>query len=125
MPRYGAGMRRTFQVLAWGVLGAVLAAALIGGAFVLAGTSLTEPASAVRMVGPPLRAVRPDRHEPDRAPDANDTPATGTSSPDPTAAGGSPSAPLPTEPGPGSTVPVPGSPSTTASDDDNVERGDD
>jgi hypothetical protein len=117
-------MRRTFQVLAWGVLGALLAAALIGGAFVLAGTSLTEPASAVRVVGPPLRADRPDRHEPER-PDANDLPDAGTPSPDPMAVSGSPSAPLPTELGPGSTDPVEGSSSTTASDDGNVERGDD
>ena len=76
-------MRRTFGVVAWGILGAALAAALIGGAFVLAGTSLTEPATAVRVVGPPLRADRPDRHEPDRAPEADGTPDPGTPSTDP------------------------------------------
>jgi hypothetical protein len=118
-------MRRIFQVLAWGVLGAVLAAALIGGAFVIAGTSLTEPASAVRVVGPPLRADRPDRHEADRTPEANDTPDAGSPSPDPAAASGSAAVPTPTDPGAGSTVPVPGSPVPAASDDGNVERGDD
>jgi hypothetical protein len=118
-------MRRTFQVLAWGVLGAVLATALIGGAFVLAGTSLTEPASAVRVVGPPLRADRPDRHGPDHTPEADGTPDAGNPSPDPAAAGGSSSAPMPTGPGAGSMVPVPGSPDPAASDDGNVERGDD
>ena len=123
MPRYGSRMRRTFQVLAWGVLGAVLAAALIGGAFVLAGTSLTEPASAVRVVGPPLRADRPDRHEPDHTPEAAGTPDAGTPSP-PAAVGGPSAAPMPTDLGAaGSTVPS--SPVPAESDDGNVERGDD
>ncbi len=103
-------MRRTFGVVAWGILGAALAAALIGGAFVLAGTSLTEPATAVRVVGPPLRADRPDRHEPDRAPEADGTPDPGTPS---------------TDPGAGSTVPFSGSLVPAASDDGHVERGDD
>jgi hypothetical protein len=116
-------MRRSFQVFALGALGAVLAAALIGGAFVLAGTSLTEPASAVRVVvGPPLRADRTDRHEPDRTPEAD----RGDHSPGPAAAGGSLSAPLPTDPGVvGSAAAVPGSPVPTSSDDGNAERGDD
>lgn len=118
-------MRRTFQVLAWGVLGAVLAAALIGGAFVLAGTSLTEPASAVRVVGPPLRADRPDHHEPDRTPEVDGMPDAGNPSPAPAAAGGSPAAPMPTDPGAGSTVSMQGSLVPAASDDGNVERGDD
>jgi hypothetical protein len=103
-------MRRILQVLAWGVLGAMLAAALIGGAFVIAGTSLTEPASAVRVVGPPLRADRPDRHEPDHTPEADGTPDPGTPSPDP---------------GAGSTGPLSGSLVPAASDDGHVERGDD
>jgi hypothetical protein len=118
-------MRRTFQVLAWGVLGAMLAAALIGGAFVLAGTSLTEPASAVRVVGPPLRADRPDRHEPDHTPEADGTLDPGTPSPDSAAGGGSSAAPMPTDPGAGSTVPLPGPLVPAASDDSHVERGDD
>ena len=124
MPRYGAGMQRIFQVLALGVLGAVLAAALIGDAFVLAGTSLTEPASAVRVVSPPLRADRPDRHEPERTPGSDGTPDAGTSSPGPAAAGGSSAAPLPTGPGVGSLDPVSGS-TATAPSDDGIERGDD
>lgn len=57
-------MRHTLGVVAWGVLGAVVAVALISGAFVVAGSGLTQPASAVRVAtDTPLRANTPDRHE--------------------------------------------------------------
>lgn len=61
-------MRRIVKVIAWGILGAAVAAALIGGSFAIAGSSLTQPASAVRVLGPPLRADMSDRHEPDPTP---------------------------------------------------------
>ena len=79
MSGYGAPMRRIFGVVAWGILGAALAAALIGGAFVLAGTSLTEPASAVRVTtGPPLRPDTSDRHGTGPTPVGDGTPPTGS-----------------------------------------------
>jgi hypothetical protein len=42
-------MRRTWHVIAWGAAGVALSAALIGGAFALAGSRLTEPVAAVRV----------------------------------------------------------------------------
>lgn len=60
MPRM---LRRGFSVVAWGGLGVALAAALIVGAFAVAGTRLTEPASAVRVTGPPLRSEQRDPHD--------------------------------------------------------------
>jgi hypothetical protein len=110
-------MRRIFGVVAWGILGAVLAAALIGGAFVLAGTSLTEPASAVRVTtGPPLRPDTSNRHETEPAPVANGTPPTG-------------STPAPPDDAPSlstGTVRAPNSEVSTPSEDGGgPERGDD
>jgi hypothetical protein len=79
---YGRHMRRILGVIAWGVLGAVVAVALITGAFVVAGSRLTQPASAVRVVTTtPLRANTSDRHEAD--PNATDDP-TPTPPPPPT-----------------------------------------
>lgn len=107
-------MRPVLRVVMWGVLGAALAAALIGGSFVLAGTSLTEPASAVRVVGPPLRADTSDRHEPDP------TPAAARSEP-------SDRPPATEDPSTTSTAPV-GAPTSavpTSADDGGPERGDD
>lgn len=113
MPGYGRSMHRGLGVVAWGALGAALAAALICGSFVVAGTSLTEPASAVRVLGPPLRADTSDRHEPDPTPDeartepSEGSPATGEA---PTSA---------------ATVPAPTSAVPTSADDGGPERGDD
>jgi hypothetical protein len=76
-------MRRILGVIAWGVLGAVVAVALITGAFVVAGSRLTQPASAVRVVTTtPLRANTPDRHEAD--PNATDDPTPTPPPPPPT-----------------------------------------
>jgi hypothetical protein len=73
-------MRRTFGVVAWGILGAVVAVALITGAFAVAGTRLTQPASAVRVVtGTPLRANMHDRHDADPTQTVDDTPASPSS----------------------------------------------
>ncbi len=113
MPRYGRSIRPVLRVVMWGFLGAALAAALIGGSFVLAGTRLTEPASAVRVVGPPLRADTPDRHEPDPTSAARSNPSgwpTTTDDPSttPTAAVRSPISAVP-----------------TSADDGGPERGDD
>ena len=83
MAPYGPRMRHTLGVVAWGVLGAVVAVALISGAFVVAGSSLTQPASAVRVAtGTPLRAnMQPDRHETDpSATDDAPTPSAQTTS---------------------------------------------
>ena len=113
-------MRRTISVLAWGVLGAVVAAALIGGAFVVAGSSLTQPASAVRVVtSTPLRANTPDHHEHDTSSpdDTTPTPAPATS-PVPTSV--APASIVPASIVPASIVPVP-----APSEHDGVERGDD
>jgi len=78
---YGLPMRRIVGVVGWGVVGAVVAVALIAGAFAVAGTSLTQPASAVRVVtGPPLRPDTPDHHE---AADPSPDEATSTSAPSP------------------------------------------
>ena len=101
------------RVVIWGILGAALAAALIGGSFMLAGTSLTEPASAVRVVGPPLRADTSDGHEPDPTPAAHSGPSDGPTATDdpsttPTAAVRSPTSAMP-----------------ASADDGGPERGDD
>jgi hypothetical protein len=111
---YGRPMRRILGVVAWGALGAVVAAALISGAFVVAGSRLTQPASAVRVVtSTPLRANTPDHHEHDTNSTDDTTP---TSAPTPAPATSS----VPTTVLPASIVPVP-----TPSKDDGVERGDD
>jgi hypothetical protein len=106
-------MRLVLKVGMWGILGAALAAALIGGSFVLAGTSLTEPASAVRVVGPPLRADAPDRHESDATPAARTDP-----SDEPTMTDGPSTTPTAAVRSPTSAVP-------TSADDSGPERGDD
>jgi len=113
MPEYGRSMRRIVRVIAWGILGAAVAAALIGGSFAIAGTSLTEPASAVRVLGPPLRADMSDRHEPDpTAPDVSDPS-------DRPSAAGEPSTPSATA------ISAPTSGAPTSADDSGAERGDD
>jgi hypothetical protein len=101
------------RVVLWGILGAALAAALIGGSFMLAGTSLTEPASAVRVVGPPLRADTSDRHEPDPTPAAPSDPSDG-----PTKTDGPSTTSTAAVRSPTSAVP-------TSADDGGPERGDD
>jgi len=106
-------MHPVLRVVMWGILGAALAAALIGGSFVLAGTSLTDPASAVRVVGPPLRADTSGRHEPDPTPAARSGPSDGPTTTDdasttPTAAVRSPTSTMP-----------------ASADDGGPDRGDD
>ncbi len=114
MPGYGRSMRRIVRVIAWGILGAAIAAALIGGSFAIAGTSLTEPASAVRVLGPPLRADTSDRHEPDP------TPAPDVTDPsDPPPAASEPSTTSAT------VISAPISAVPTWADDGGAERGDD
>jgi hypothetical protein len=107
-------MRRTVGVIAWGVLGAVVAVVLISGAFVVAGSSLTQPASAVRVgTSTPLRANTPDRHENDpNATDDAPTPSASTATVEPSSVAASVVH--------ASTVPVP-----TPSKDGGAERGDD
>ncbi len=106
-------MRPVLRVVTWGVLGAALAGALIGGSFALAGTSLTEPASTVRVVGPPLRADTPDRHGPDPTPAARSDPSDApTTTDDPSTT-------------PTSAVRSPASAVPASADDGGPERGDD
>jgi len=114
MPEYGRSMRRIARVIAWGVVGAAVAGALIGGSFGIAGTSLTQPASAVRVVGPPLRADVPDRHEPDRTPAPD---VTGPS--DLPSSAGEPPTPSATA------ISAPTSGVPTSAEDGGPERGDD
>ena len=116
MAAYGPRMRRTLGVIAWGVLGAIVAVTLISGAFVVAGSSLTQPASAVRVeTSTPLRASTPGRHENESDPNSSDD-ASPTSAPTPA-----------TEPSSIATSVVPASigPLPTPSKDDGAERGDD
>ena len=47
-------VRRALTMLGWGTAGIVVAAALIAGAFVVAGTRLTEPATPIRVAAPRL-----------------------------------------------------------------------
>jgi hypothetical protein len=108
-------MRRVILVIMWGVLGAALAAALIDGAFVVVGTSLTDPASAVRVVGPPLRPVTSDRRETDPTPGSEE--ATPSVAPLGTTGGPSPAS---TGISRGPTADASGAP-----DDGGPERGDD
>jgi hypothetical protein len=83
---------------------------------VVAGSRLTQPASAVRVVtSTPLRANTPDHHEHDTS-STDDTTPTPTSTPTPAPATSS----VPTSVVPASIVPVP-----TSSKHDGVERGDD
>jgi hypothetical protein len=109
-------IRRGLGVVAWGALGVALAGALIVGAFAVAGTRLTEPATAVRVSGPPLRPEPSRSH--DARPSDDGTASTSRSSTatrSPTAGGDD-----------GSATAAPLSPSP--SDDDRgggTERGDD
>lgn len=75
--------RRTARVLAWGLVGILVAAALILGSFRVAGTSLTDPASAVRISG---TVPTPDLHEgsSSRSPTRTPSPADEPPSPTPT-----------------------------------------
>lgn len=114
MHGYRRSMRRILGAVTWGIVGAVLAAGLIGASFALAGTSLTDPATAVRVVGPPLRADTSGRHEPDPTPVA-----ARSGPPDGTPAADDPStAPAVTVRSPTPTVPA-------EADDGGSERGDD
>ncbi|HUL85279.1 MAG TPA: hypothetical protein VLX89_07160 [Actinomycetota bacterium] len=47
-------VRRALTMLGWGTAGIVVAAALIAGAFAVAGTRLTEPATPIRVSAPRL-----------------------------------------------------------------------
>ncbi len=47
-------VRRALTMLGWGTAGIVVAAALIAGAFAVAGTRLTEPATPIRVAAPRL-----------------------------------------------------------------------
>ena len=49
-------IRRALTILGWGSAGIIVAAALISGAFAVAGTRLTEPATPIRVSGPRLVA---------------------------------------------------------------------
>lgn len=51
-------LRRGLTVAGWGAAGIALSAALIAGAFAVAGTRLTEPATPLRVSAPPLIAER-------------------------------------------------------------------
>ena len=108
-------MRRIVVVVGWGMLGAVIAAALIGGAFAVAGTRLTQPASAVRVVGgPPLRSNPTDRHETASTPDDDGGGPTSE-----------PSAEADPTPVTTSVVRAPTVPISPPSEDGGAERGDD
>jgi hypothetical protein len=90
-----------------------VALALIGGAFAIAGTRLTQPASEVHVVtGPPLRSETTDRQEAER-PTAEGTP---TSAPSP---GTEPSSTVT------ATGRIPTAPPPTSTEDGGSERGDD
>jgi hypothetical protein len=67
-------VRRGLTIAGWGAAGIVLSAALIAGAFAVAGTRLTEPAMPVRVSAPPLVAER-------TTPSGADTSAADQSSP--------------------------------------------
>src|SRR5512132_4163092 len=109
-------LRRGLSVVAWGGLGVALAAALIVGAFAVAGTRLTEPATAVRVTGPPLRSEPRDPHDARPSDDATASP-THPSTPTPSPAGGG---------GDASAADAPLSPSPSEDrGDGGTERGDD
>jgi hypothetical protein len=50
-------VRRVLTGIGWGTAGVAVAAALIAGAFVVAGTRLTAPATPIRVSAPPLVAL--------------------------------------------------------------------
>jgi len=58
-------IRRALTVTGWGVGGVAVAAALIAGAFAVAGTSLTEPATPIRVSAPPLVPESSATHDAD------------------------------------------------------------
>ncbi len=60
-------IRRTSVVVAWGAAGVALAGALIVGAFAVAGTTLTEPATPIRVSAPALTPAPSASHETDAA----------------------------------------------------------
>jgi hypothetical protein len=60
-------IRRTSVVVAWGAAGVTLAGALIVGAFAVAGTTLTEPATPIRVSAPALTPAASTSHETDAA----------------------------------------------------------
>jgi hypothetical protein len=60
-------IRRTSVVVAWGAAGVALAGALIVGAFAVAGTTLTEPATPIRVSAPALTPDPSTSHETDAA----------------------------------------------------------
>ncbi len=60
-------IRRTAVVVAWGAAGVALAGALIVGAFAVAGTTLTEPATPIRVSAPALTPAPSASHETDAA----------------------------------------------------------
>lgn len=109
-------LRRGLSVAAWGGLGVALAAALIVGAFAVAGTRLTEPATAVRVTGPPVRSEPRDAHDARPSEDATASP-THSSTPTRSPAG---------EGGDGSVTDAALSPSPSEDrGDGGAERGDD
>jgi hypothetical protein len=83
--------RRGMTIVGWGVAGIVLAAALIAGAFAVAGTRLTEPATPIHVSAPPLVAEtssgQGDRPAATRSPES-----TATGSPDDRSSGSAPTA---------------------------------
>jgi hypothetical protein len=56
--------RRGVTAVGWGVVGVALSAALIAGAFAVAGARLTEPAMPIRVSAPPLIADRSSERDP-------------------------------------------------------------
>jgi hypothetical protein len=60
-------MRRAIGVVAWGALGVALTSALILGAFSVAGTRLTEPATFTSVTDLPIRLRPSPSHDPDRS----------------------------------------------------------
>jgi hypothetical protein len=60
-------IRRTSAVVVWGAAGVALAGTLIVGAFAVAGTTLTEPATPIRVSAPALTPAPSASHETDAA----------------------------------------------------------
>jgi hypothetical protein len=73
--------RRGLTVVGWGAAGVALAAALIAGAFVVAGTRLTEPATPIHVSAPPLVAETSSSREADRPAETRSADPTATRSP--------------------------------------------
>ena len=83
--------RRGLTVVGWGAAGVALAAALFAGAFAVAGTRLTEPATPISVSAPPLVAETSSR-EADRPIETRSAEPTETRSPEARSTGSAPTA---------------------------------